>query len=82
VDIALVRPERDLELPGLSISTRSLSVQEPVFALGFPYDLPFTVTRGIVSSTQHVSQEIRYIQTDAAINPGNSGGPSWMKMAM
>lgn len=75
VDIALVRPEQELDLPGLAFSTRELSVQEPVFALGFPYDLPFTVTRGIVSSTQHISEEIRYIQTDAAINPGNSGGP-------
>ncbi len=75
IDIALVRPDEPLELPGLTFSDRALSVQEPVCALGFPYDLPFTVTRGIVSSTNHVSQEIRYIQTDAAINPGNSGGP-------
>ena len=75
VDIARVRPEEDIQLAGLLISNRPLRVQEPVFALGFPYDLPFTVTRGIVSSTQHFQQEIRYIQTDAAINPGNSGGP-------
>ena len=36
VDIALVRPEQELNLPGLRISPRPLSAREPVFALGFP----------------------------------------------
>jgi len=74
-DIAFVSVGRALELPSLSVEDRPLKQQEPVFALGYPYDLPFTITRGIVSSTDHVDREVRYIQTDAAINPGNSGGP-------
>ena len=74
-DIAFVSVGRALDLPSLSVENRPLKQQEPVFALGYPYDLPFTVTRGIVSSTDHVDCELRYIQTDAAINPGNSGGP-------
>ncbi len=74
-DIAVLKVEKPLDLPGLAVDERPLSQQEPVFALGYPYDLPFTVTKGIVSSLDYVDREVRYIQTDAAINPGNSGGP-------
>jgi serine protease Do len=74
-DIALVSVGRPLDLPALTIAVKPLAQQEPVFALGYPYDLPFTITKGIVSSVDYVDREVRYIQTDAAINPGNSGGP-------
>ncbi len=74
-DIAFVSVGKDPDLLSLAVEDRRLDQQEQVFALGYPYDLPFTVTRGIVSSTEHLEREIRYIQTDAAINPGNSGGP-------
>ncbi len=74
-DIALVSVGRRLDAPHLAMGQQPLKQQEPVFALGYPYDLPFTVTKGIVSSTDYVDREIHYIQTDAAINPGNSGGP-------
>ncbi|HRJ74222.1 MAG TPA: trypsin-like peptidase domain-containing protein, partial [Terrimicrobiaceae bacterium] len=50
------------------------------FAIGAPYDLPYTFTVGVISGkgrndlTRSRSYE-EYIQTDASINPGNSGGP-------
>jgi len=48
-----------------------------VFALGHPMGMAWTVTKGIISSTDRYSRHpfIKSIQTDAAINKGNSGGP-------
>lgn len=50
-------------------------------ALGAPFQLPQTLTVGVISATGRTkvmgngSQIEDFIQTDAAINPGNSGGP-------
>jgi len=74
-DIAVVGVGRRDDIPQISVEDRPLKPQDLVFALGFPYDLPFTITQGIVSSVDYQNRGIRYIQTDAAINPGNSGGP-------
>ena len=49
-----------------------------VLALGQPFDLPGTVTAGIISAKGRgldIAQRENFLQTDAAINPGNSGGP-------
>jgi len=48
-----------------------------VFALGHPMGMVWTVTKGIISSTERYSRHpfIKALQTDAAINKGNSGGP-------
>jgi len=48
-----------------------------VFALGHPMGMAWTVTKGIVSSTERYARHpfIKAIQTDSAINKGNSGGP-------
>jgi S1-C subfamily serine protease len=51
-----------------------------VYAIGNPFGLAGTMTRGIVSSIRPVREPNgamidEAIQTDAAINPGNSGGP-------
>ncbi|HMK34585.1 MAG TPA: trypsin-like peptidase domain-containing protein [Desulfomonilaceae bacterium] len=57
----------------------SLEVGDLVLAIGNPFGLTQTVTRGIVSATGRHEMGILgyedFIQTDAAINPGNSGGP-------
>jgi len=58
----------------------NLQVGQKVYAIGNPFGLSGTLTRGIVSSIRSVQEpdgmEIdEAIQTDAAINPGNSGGP-------
>ena len=56
-----------------------VEVGEQVFAIGNPFDLDNSVSKGIVSAKGRNLPESTsyedYIQTDAAINPGNSGGP-------
>ena len=64
--------------PGTS---RSLLVGQNVLAIGNPYGLDTSLSKGIISAlgrsiTGMTDQKIHdMIQTDAAINPGNSGGP-------
>ncbi|GAT33839.1 serine protease Do [Terrimicrobium sacchariphilum] len=59
----------------------TVKVGQFAFALGAPFDLPYTFTVGIVSAKGRGDLETgsgsiaEYIQTDASINPGNSGGP-------
>lgn len=63
------------------VNSSSVQVGDSVYALGNPYGLDETLTKGIVSALQ---REIsapdgaaikNVIQTDAPLNPGNSGGP-------
>mmetsp|Transcript_18687 Transcript_18687/g.33444 ORF Transcript_18687/g.33444 Transcript_18687/m.33444 type:complete len:533 (+) Transcript_18687:41-1639(+) len=60
----------------------SLKVGQSVYAIGNPFGLDHTLTRGIISGLTRDMQSpgtgrfiSDVIQTDAAINPGNSGGP-------
>jgi serine protease Do len=50
---------------------------EYVFAIGAPFGLSETVTRGIICAKERRfnDSEADLFQTDAVINPGNSGGP-------
>jgi S1-C subfamily serine protease len=69
----------DLQAMTLGDSTH-LQVGQKVYAIGNPFGLEGTLTRGIVSSIRQVQEPDgmtidEAIQTDAAINPGNSGGP-------
>jgi S1-C subfamily serine protease len=57
-----------------------LNVGQKVYAIGNPFGLNGTMTRGIISSIRSIHNQDGApiedaIQTDAAINPGNSGGP-------
>ena len=58
----------------------SVLVGDTVAAIGSPFDLPGTLTEGIVSGLHRNNPGAGItahdlIQTDAPINPGNSGGP-------
>jgi len=79
VDIAVVKIDAD-GLPACEFAdSDAIRVGQFAFAIGAPYDLPYTFTKGVVSAkgrtglTEGAYQE--FLQTDAAINPGNSGGP-------
>jgi putative serine protease PepD len=82
-DLALI----EIDPSGLGLKPLTLGnsdtaeVGDSVYAIGNPYGLDETLTRGIVSA---LGREIGApdgakitgaIQTDAALNPGNSGGP-------
>jgi len=82
-DLALIRvnPEGLGLKPLKMASSKEVHVGDQVYAIGNPYGLEETLTRGIVSG---LNREIQApdgatikgaIQTDAALNPGNSGGP-------
>ncbi|HWW14169.1 MAG TPA: trypsin-like peptidase domain-containing protein [Candidatus Dormibacteraeota bacterium] len=67
-------------VPAVLGDSRNLQVGQKVYAIGNPFGLAGTMTRGIVSSIRPVREPNgatidEAIQTDAAINPGNSGGP-------
>jgi len=78
-DLALLKVDSDADLPFVSFGdSDAVRVGEDVFAVGNPFGLGGTVTRGIVSATQRdirAGPYVDFIQTDAAINRGNSGGP-------
>jgi S1-C subfamily serine protease len=79
-DLALLQIDApDLEPVTLADSS-GLEVGQKVYAIGNPFGLSGTMTRGIISSIRSIKNEDGApiedaIQTDAAINPGNSGGP-------
>lgn len=79
-DVAVLKIEAK-GLPALEFGdSDKLQVGEWVVAIGTPFNLAQTVTRGIVSAKGRTSEDIGlvkyadFIQTDAAINRGNSGG--------
>jgi len=82
-DLALIKVDPSgLGLEPLTLtSSKSVQVGDAVYAIGNPYGLNETLTRGIVSalgrtiSAPNGSKIASAIQTDAALNPGNSGGP-------
>ena len=73
-DLALFQlPENNC--PYLKLDTdENLPQGTPLYTIGNPSGLEYTVTSGIFSGYQ-TKNEQRLIQTDAPINPGNSGGP-------
>lgn len=82
-DLAVLRVE---ELPeGLDLipvgSSGDLRVGQSVHAIGNPFGLDQSLSRGVISALGREIQSLQdttihdVIQTDAAVNPGNSGGP-------
>jgi serine protease Do len=93
-DLAVLRLDlAELKRRGLKLNfaefgdSDKLFAGETVFAVGTPYGLSRTVTRGIISNNNRYFEDSHgvrgyetgafntWLQTDAAINPGNSGGP-------
>jgi S1-C subfamily serine protease len=79
-DLAVILIKAPSLVPAVLGDSRNLQVGQKVYAIGNPFGLAGTMTRGIVSSIRPVREPNGAtiddaIQTDAAINPGNSGGP-------
>jgi S1-C subfamily serine protease len=76
--LEIINPDRDIEtIVPLRLSRTLPRVGEPLFAIGHPHGLLWTVTQG---STSFVNRKLNNIwqdlvQTDTPVNPGNSGGP-------
>lgn len=83
-DLAVVKVEYPNMTMGMLIGeakigdSRKLIDGQWVVAIGNPFSLKHTSTKGIISATNRddvgMNQFEDYIQTDAPINPGNSGG--------
>lgn len=82
-DVAVVKITDKIQVPAVVElgDSDNLQVGESVVAIGNPLGTDFfgSVTSGIVSALNRKinedSNNLSYIQTDAAINAGNSGGP-------
>ena len=79
-DLAVLQIKATDPQPMILGDSTNLQVGQKVYAIGNPFGLAGTLTRGIVSSIRQVQEPDglvieEAIQTDAAINPGNSGGP-------
>jgi S1-C subfamily serine protease len=83
VDVALLRVDPDgLRLTPLPLGdSDTITVGEPVAAIGSPFGEQQSLTVGVISAVDRNIQSLtrfqigNAIQTDAPINPGNSGGP-------
>ena len=83
-DLALIQLDEVPPTPPVATviaDSGSVDVGDPVFIVGAPYGLTYSLSTGIVSalwSANTVNREFPladFFQTDAAINTGNSGGP-------
>ncbi len=82
-DLAVLKIEAPAgELAPIPLGTsENLQVGQVVYAIGNPFGLDQTLTKGLVSALGREIKSVsglpirNVIQTDAAINPGNSGGP-------
>jgi S1-C subfamily serine protease len=79
-DLALLLINAPNLQPATLSDSQSLTVGQRVYAIGNPFGLSGTMTRGIISAIRSIRGSNNNpiedaIQTDAAVNPGNSGGP-------
>ena len=77
-DLALLQIDAPNLQPVTLADSTDLAVGQKVYAIGNPFGLAGTMTRGIISSIRSIKGAEGApiedaIQTDAAINPGNSG---------
>ena len=79
-DLALLLINAPNLVPATLAESNGLVVGQRVYAIGNPFGLSGTMTRGIISAIRSIGVQggapiEDAIQTDAAVNPGNSGGP-------
>src|SRR6202453_1266253 len=79
-DLALLKINAPNLVPATLSESTGLIVGQRVYAIGNPFGLQGTMTRGIISAIRSIRGPNNNpiedaIQTDAAVNPGNSGGP-------
>lgn len=79
LDVAILKIDAHDLRPLPWADSDKVRVGEQVFAIGNPFDLGDSASRGIISATGRKIPEPSssfqdFLQTDAAINPGNSGG--------
>jgi len=82
-DIALIKLQNPPKNPNVAKigESDSVNVGDPVFVIGAPMGLEYSLSQGIISGRHKLHKmtnsftEAEFFQTDAAINTGNSGGP-------
>lgn len=81
-DIAVLQVDKPEKLKPVKVgSSHTLQVGQTAIAIGNPFGLDHSLSKGVISALGRQVQGIGgvtirgMIQTDAAINPGNSGGP-------
>jgi 2-alkenal reductase len=81
-DLAVIKVDLPDGISSIPLGVmEELAVGQTVVAIGNPFGLEGTLTRGIISALGRTIPALtifsipQAIQTDAAINPGNSGGP-------
>ena len=76
-DLAAIRLKKvpaNVALPTVLMEQEEIAIGDVTLAIGNPFGVGQTVTRGIISALARNVQGRILIQTDAPINPGNSGG--------
>lgn len=84
LDLALIRVQARGK-PVKIYHKKTLELGASVEAIGHPYGLEFSITKGVISALRKIEspyspqgKPILFIQTDASISPGNSGGPLFL----
>lgn len=76
LDIAFLRKPKKIKAPKIKLgNSEEVNSGDYVIAVGHPFGLRYSATKGIVSNPKALQSDLIFIQHDAALNPGNSGGP-------
>lgn len=75
-DIAFLRADKPTFNSSVAFDqVKEVNNRDVVWVVGYPFGMPFTETKGVVSNSKQLMDGRHFIQIDAAVNPGNSGGP-------
>jgi len=75
-DLAFLEVPESMSGPNVKLGIdKIIDEGEQIVAIGHPFGLKYTATKGIISNKDHKHNDVDFLQHDAALNPGNSGGP-------